>query len=566
MQNEEMRERDERWELASRAANEGIWDWDLRTNKVYRSEHWFEMFGYAPGEVADTPWVWESMIHPDDASSVIEQRRDHIEGKAERYYVEHRMRCKDGHYRWFLSRGQVIRDEAGKPIRMLGFYTNIQETVESRARILRQNTALKALYEVSLQAIGNDTHDSTLTAILNQIRDFMQADRGYLSILDPLADLMRTHSLSGAIGPTVTEHHRGENLTGCVWETGTVQYIPDFSEWPNRPRTEDSANTKAAIGIPLRVGNTVVGTITLGFVACREFLTEEIDILHQFAVIAALVVRNRQLAAQLQEDFRLRVLLEAEQPADRLTFLNSLVDDKPISIRELSTQAKLFRLPLKSGYLTLVAVSADVAARYSAGLISLEEDSEINIWVRENKIYVLQSLALPKQARPVLSKLANEQRQQLESLLACSLDCLGVGLLCTSLREVATGFRQALEALELGSLLHPKRTVHHYLDIGLLQLVSQTGDKAQINTFVSHMIGMLIDYDRRKNAHLVETLSAILSGGSLRSVADELFIHTKTLLFRKHHIEEILGESLDDPTVRQNLALALQLNEINGGR
>jgi len=96
--------------------------------------------------------------------------------------------------------------------------------------------------------------------------------------------------------------------------------------------------------------------------------------------------------------------------------------------------------------------------------------------------------------------------------------------------------------------------------------VSQTGDKAQINTFVSHMIGMLIDYDRRKNAHLVETLSAILSGGSLRSVADELFIHTKTLLFRKHHIEEILGESLDDPTVRQNLALALQLNEINGGR
>ena len=49
-------ERDERWELASRAANEGIWDWDMHTNKVYRSDCWFEMFGYQPGELSDNPW------------------------------------------------------------------------------------------------------------------------------------------------------------------------------------------------------------------------------------------------------------------------------------------------------------------------------------------------------------------------------------------------------------------------------------------------------------------------------------------------------------------------------
>ena len=69
------------------------------------------------------------------------------------------------------------------------------------------------------------------------------------------------------------------------------------------------------------------------------------------------------------------------------------------------------------------------------------------------------------------------------------------------------------------------------------------------------------DWDMR--SHLVETLAAILGGQSLRSVADELFIHTKTLLFRKHRIEEILGESLEDPAVRLNLALALQLHRLN---
>jgi len=562
MQNQEMTERDERWELASRAANEGIWDWDLRTNKVYRSVRWFEMFGYAPGEMEDTLWSWETMVHPDDAARVIEQRRLHIEGKAPRYYVEHRMRCKDGHYLWFLSRGQVVRDEEGNPIRMLGFYTNIQETVESRARILRQNTALKALYDVSLQAIGNDTHDATLTAILHQARQFIQADKGYLSILDPNAEFMRTHSTSGAVGPTITEHRRGEHLIGLVWATGTLQYIPDFNQWPDRPLTEDADQIKAAIGIPLRVGEAIVGVIILGFASGREILAEELDILRQFAVIAALVVRNRQMAAQLQEDFRLRTLLEKIQPADRLTFLNELVEGREIPSRDLSAKAKLFGLPLKSGYLALVADLSDAADRYPGGLIQVEAKSGMNLWIREQKLYVLLPLALPKQEHLILSNRANELRGQLESLLGYPLEGVGVGLHCATLREVTAGFRQAEEALEIGALLQPKRIVHHYLDIGLLQVLRRSGDKAQVDVFISHMIGKLIDQDREKGGHLLETLAAILNAASLRSAADELFVHSKTLLFRKRHIEELLGESLEDPTVRLNLTLAMQLYEL----
>jgi len=565
MKDEKMQEqddRDERWELASRAANEGIWDWDLRTNKVYRSDRWFEMFGYEPGELSDTPWVWEAMIHPDDAARVIEQRRDHIEGKAPRYYVEHRMRCKDGHYLWFLSRGQVVRDEAGNPIRMLGFYTNIQETVENRARILRQNTALKALNEVSLLAIGNAAHDATLTAILHQTRQFIEADQGYLSILEPGAEFMHTHSLSGAVGPTITQHRRGEHLIGLVWATGTLQYIPDFSQWPGRPPTEDANKTQAAVGLPLRVGQAIVGAISFGFASRRELLAEELDILRQFAVIAALVVRNRQLAAQLQEDFRLRTLLEKGQPADRVTFLNELADGSPIPFRDLSAQAKLFGLPLKSGYLTLVALLADAADRYPEGLLRVEEKSGMNLWLREQKLFVLMPQALPKQERLILSNRANELRGQLESLLGCPLDHLGVGLYCANLREVTAGFRQAEEALEIGSLLQPKRIVHHYLDIGLLQVLRRSGDKAQLDVYISHMIGKLIDHDREKGGHLLETLAAILGAASLRSAADELFVHSKTLLFRKRHIEELLGESLEDPTVRLNLMLALKLHTL----
>jgi len=171
-------------------------------------------------------------------------------------------------------------------------------------------------------------------------------------------------------------------------------------------------------------------------------------------------------------------------------------------------------------------------------------------------------LALPKQEHLILSNRANELRGQLESLLGYPLEGVGVGLHCATLREVTAGFRQAEEALEIGALLQPKRIVHHYLDIGLLQVLRRSGDKAQVDVFISHMIGKLIDQDREKGGHLLETLAAILNAASLRSAADELFVHSKTLLFRKRHIEELLGESLEDPTVRLNLTLAMQLYEL----
>ena len=66
-------------------------------------------------------------------------------------------------------------------------------------------------------------------------------------------------------------------------------------------------------------------------------------------------------------------------------------------------------------------------------------------------------------------------------------------------------------------------------------------------------------YDLQKNGHLLETLAAILKEPNLRGAAEALFIHTKTLMYRKQQIEELLGESLDDPAIRLNLMLALQL-------
>ena len=571
MQDEEPRNRDDRWELASWAANEGIWDWDMRTNQVYHSAVWYKMFGYEPGETTDTSWSWESMLHPDDAVRVIGERRAHIEGRTPQYYSEHRVRCGDGQYRWFLSRGKVIRDADGIPVRMIGFYTNIEESIRNRHRLKRQNDALKILYDISLRAIGDDAHDVTLTAILNRIREFLAAERAYLSIYDPEDDVMRTHSTSGPVGPYMQESRRGDHLVGQIWQADDYVYVGNYREWPDRAPIPDADAIQAACGVPLKLGPEILGVITLAFDSPRTILPEEVDLLRQFAAITALVVRNRQMSFDLLEESYQRVTLESSlHQNELLDFLNELVEGKPLTNRRIAMRAAKVGLPVQSGYIAMVG-AGEGEAHSDAERTALQDclrqqDLDLTVWQRGGNLYLLAPQPAPENDRLELSRRAEELRQLLRERIGIPVSRVGVGLHCAALKDLAAGFYQAAEALEFGQRLHPEQTVHHYLDIGMLRILARNGDRAQIDLFLRHTLGKLLDYDRERNSHLAGTLAAILKGRSLHSVAEELFVHPKTLLFRKHRIEEILGESLDNPMLRMNLELAFQLHELRGKR
>lgn len=569
MQDEDPRKQDDRWELASWAANEGIWDWDMRTNRVYHSKVWYKMFGYQPGELPDTSWSWEGMLHPEDALRVIEERRAHIEGRTPQYYSEHRIRCKDGQYRWFLSRGKVIRDADGIPVRMIGFYTNIEESVKARNRLKRQNEALKILYDVSLRAIGDDAHDVTLTAILNRIREFMAADKAYLSLYEPNDDIMRTHSTAGPVGPYVQESRRGDYLVGQIWKKGDYLCVTDYCQWTDRAPIPDADEIRTACGVPLKLGSEILGVVTLAFDFPRTILPEEVELLRMFAAITALVAHNRQMSFDLLEESYQRVTLESSLfQNERIDFLNELVEGKPMTNRRIAVQAAKVGLPLQSGYIAMVGVGEgdgnSDAVRSAMQDCLRQQALDLTIWQRGGQLYMVAPQPAPDNDRLELSSRAEELRRMALERIGISVSRVGVGLHCPGLKDLTTGFYQAAEALEFGQRINPKQKVHHYLEIGMLRILARNGDRAQLDLFVRHTLGKLLEYDREKNSHLVETLVAIMKGKSLQRVAEELFVHPKTLLFRKHRIEEILGESLDNPMLRMNLELALQLNELRG--
>ena len=124
---EGLKESEERYALAARGANDGLWDWNLATNVIYFSPRWKAMLGCQDDEIINKPDEWFDRIHDADRERVKEEIAAHQKGLTPHFESEHRVRYKDGTYRWMLSRGLAIRDESGKPVRMAGSQTDITE-------------------------------------------------------------------------------------------------------------------------------------------------------------------------------------------------------------------------------------------------------------------------------------------------------------------------------------------------------------------------------------------------------------------------------------------------------
>lgn len=120
---------DERLKLALDAAGDSAWDWDVVNNKVVFSDGWYELMGYRRDEFGETLADYTALAHPDDIEQSREISTDVLEGRQTRLVSEHRLRCKDGSWKWILSRGMVIaRDAVGNPLRMVGTHTDLTST------------------------------------------------------------------------------------------------------------------------------------------------------------------------------------------------------------------------------------------------------------------------------------------------------------------------------------------------------------------------------------------------------------------------------------------------------
>ncbi|MBO3276186.1 putative bifunctional diguanylate cyclase/phosphodiesterase [Pseudomonas schmalbachii] len=136
-----MEQSEQRLNRALEAVEDGIWDWDLRTNKVFYSPGFARLFGLPRESLSDEYELWESRLHPEDREATLAAHQAHLAGDTPQLDCVYRLLHTDGSYRWIHSRGRVIRDESGEPLRMTGVCSDITDQ-RSKDDYLRQAAAV----------------------------------------------------------------------------------------------------------------------------------------------------------------------------------------------------------------------------------------------------------------------------------------------------------------------------------------------------------------------------------------------------------------------------------------
>ncbi|MEH1825623.1 MAG: GAF domain-containing protein [Nostoc sp.] len=174
---EGLRENEERWQLALHGNNDGIWDWNLKTNEVFFSTQWKEMLGYKDHEVSNCCDEWTKRIHPDERDSVLQAFQDHFAKKTPFYVCEYQVQCQDGSYKWILDRGQALWDALGNVVRMVGSYTDITDRKLADEELKRQNMRSQLFAEITLKIRESLQIDEILKTSVTEVQKLLQADR-----------------------------------------------------------------------------------------------------------------------------------------------------------------------------------------------------------------------------------------------------------------------------------------------------------------------------------------------------------------------------------------------------
>lgn len=210
----QIKESQERLTFAVEGAGDGIWDWNVKTGKMIFSGHYESMLGFEKGELDTRMSAAKEQVHPDDFAMASTALTNYLTGKSSSYSVEMRLRCKNGDYKWVLSRGTVVaRDEQGNPTRLIGVRSDISDRKRTEMELVNAREAAERANQAKSDFLSSMSHElrTPLNAILgfgqileyddyinedqrDNVHEILKAGHHLLHLINEVLDLAKVES------------------------------------------------------------------------------------------------------------------------------------------------------------------------------------------------------------------------------------------------------------------------------------------------------------------------------------------------------------------------------------
>lgn len=263
---EALRESEARWSFALEGGGDCVWDWNTQTNEVALSKGGKAMFGFADDEIGSSMSEWNARVHPEDISRLLVQVSDFFHLKQDKFTAEYRVHCKDGNWKWILTRGMVShRSGDGRVMRMIGTHTDLTERKQAEETIQRQ-----AHYDALTQLPNRRLFRDRLEQTIKQSR----RDRSPFALM--LIDLDRFKEINDTMGHDAGDFllvDAAQRIQHCVRESDTVARMGGDEFVVILPEIDDPANIE-------RISQKIIAKLASPFLLGEEkaFISASIGI------------------------------------------------------------------------------------------------------------------------------------------------------------------------------------------------------------------------------------------------------------------------------------------------
>lgn len=339
----QLRETAQRDELVLAGSDLAPWDRHLPSGQVYLSERFCELLGYGYGELGPDTGFWQRLMHPDDWTATHRASEAHLAGATPAYRSEYRMRHKDGHWVWVLSRGRVMeRDAHGAPVRMLGTFADITERRRDQEAAARQNRMLQAVSRAQALVIASSDPGTIYEGLLAELLALTQSEHGfvgevfftpehqpYLEVF-AISDTARGDA-SGRFDvdglPRAMTFSNPATLFGAALVTGKPVIANHPSTDPRRGGTPcGHLVLDAFLGIPIHHGDELLAMVGLANKP-EGYSLADVDFLDPLCKTIAQLVQARRVDAarqRAQDELEVTACLLAEKTQSLKTTLDSM--------------------------------------------------------------------------------------------------------------------------------------------------------------------------------------------------------------------------------------------------